>query len=219
MKRIFKLIMSFLLVCLVSINYINAECNDEELNEWATKVEPLFQENTNLSSNISRYAYFLSINPYREDVRIVVIDGSGNKANGEKFDEIDLYGVGAFTNLEEETYTIEVYGGEESKCKNELLKKLTYTVPRFNRRVKDARCENNSELEICKTFTNSTKDMTEAEFSKQINQYIEKKNPATLSEVIKTILSYALFILVPVIIVGVFYSGKIRKIKKEERNK
>lgn len=219
MKKIFKLMTSFLLVFLVSVNYINAECNDEELNEWATKVEALFKENTNLGSNLSKYAYFLSINPYREDVRITVTDANGNKANGQKFEEIDLYAVGAFTNLEEETYTIKVYGNKGSKCENELLKTLTYTVPRFNRRVKDARCTNNSELEICKTFTNSTKDMTDEEFNKQINKYIEENNPTTLSDIIKTILSYALFILVPAIIVGVIYSSKIRKVKKEERDK
>lgn len=219
MKKIIKLISVFFVVVLMSVCFVKADCNDDELNEWATKVEPVFTENTVLYSNISKYAYFLSITPYREDIKIVVIDEKGNKANGEKFDEVNLYGVGAFTNLEEETYTIEVYGAKGSKCENQLLKKLSYTVPRFNRRVKDARCTNNSDLEICKTFTNSTKDMTEEQFNEEINQYIKENKKTTASDVIKAIVSYGLFILIPAIIVGFVYVNKIRKVKKEERDR
>ncbi len=218
MKKIMKIAFGFMLVCLLSLNYIKADCNDEELNEWATKVEVVFTENTLTSSNIAKYAYFLSITPYREDVKIIVIDEKGNKAEGEKFEEVDLYGVGAFTNLEEETYKVNVYGAKGSKCDGVLLKKLTYTVPRFNRRVKDARCENNSDLEICKTFTNSTKDMTDQEFSKEINKYV-KDNDTGMNSLVTTILSYVLFIVVPVLIVGIFYFKKIKKVKKEERER
>lgn len=219
MKKIFKLISVFLVVGFLSICFVNAECDNEELNEWATKIEPVFRENTVLYSNISKYAYFLTISPYREDARIVVIDGNGNKAEGEYFEEIDLYAVGAFTNLEEETYTFEVYGAKGGKCEKDLLKKLSYTVPRFNRRVKDSRCENNSELEICKTFTNSTKDMTEEQFNKEIEQYIKENKTFTIKDIINSIISYGLFIVVPVLIIGFIYFRKIRKVKKEERDR
>lgn len=219
MKKLFSLLVCTLLVGLVFVSNINAECDDEDLNEWATKVDVSFTENDSTDSNIAKYAYFLSITPYREDVRIVVIDGKGNKAKGEKYEEINLYGVGAFTNLEEEKYTIEVYGNEGSKCENELLKTLSYTVPRFNRKVKDARCAKHPELEICKTFTNSTKDMTEEQFNKEIDKYIEENNPTTFKDILMAIFGYGLFIIVPIVIVGIYYFGKISKVKKEERNR
>ena len=218
MKKIFKIMMGFMVASLISINYINAECNDEDLNEWATKVEATFTENTVMQSNVSKYAYFLSITPYREDVRIVVTDVRGNHANGQYFKEVDLYGVGAFTNLEEETYTIDVYGEKGSKCEGELLKKLTYTVPRFNRKVKDARCAGNSDLELCKTFTNSTKDMTEEQFNKEINKYIKEKGK-TVGDILSAVISYGLFIVLPILIVGLIYIRKISQVKKEERNR
>lgn len=218
MKKLFNIIFSFLIVFFVSVNYVKAECNDEELNEWATKVEAVFTENTITKGKTSKYAYFLSINPYRDDVRIVVTDGSGNKANGEMFEEINLYAVGAFTNLEEETYTIEVFGDKNSKCNNSLLKKLTYTVPRLNRRIKDARCEGNTDLEICKTFTNSTKNMTEEEFNTEISKYIKEKEDSE-SSLLSTLLSYGLFIILPVLVVGFIYLKKIKKVKKEERDR
>ena len=218
MKKIFKIMMGVMVAVLLSANYVYADCNDEDLNEWATKVEATFTENTVLDSNISKYAYFLSITPYREDVRIVVTDGSGKKANGQYFEEVKLYGVGAFTNLEEETYTIDVYGSKGSKCEGDLLKKLTYTVPRFNRKIKDARCEGNSEIELCKTFTNSTKDMTEEEFSKEISKYVKEKGD-TVSDVLSAVISYGLFIVLPILIVGIIYFRKIRQVKKEERDR
>ncbi len=218
MKIIIRIMMGFIVASLIAVNYVNAECNDEDLNEWATKVEAKFTENTVMNSDISKYAYFLSITPYREDVRIVVADSKGNKANGQFFKDVNLYGVGAFTNLEEETYTIEVYGNKESKCDGQLLKKLSYTVPRFNRKVKDARCVGNSDLELCKTFTNSTKDMTEEQFNKEISKYIKEKG-STVSDVISAIISYGLFIVLPILIVGIIYIRKIRQVKKEERNR
>lgn len=218
MKKFMKIMMGFMVASLISINYIYAECNDEDLNEWSTKVEAVFTENTVMNSNISKYAYFLSIKPYREDIRIVVTDGRGGKGNGQFFEEVNLYGVGAFTNLEEETYTIDVYGAKGSKCEGDLLKKLTYTVPRFNRKVKDARCVGNSDIELCKTFTNSTKDMTEEEFNKEINKYVKEKGK-TVGDVLSAIISYGLFIVLPILVVGIIYIRKIRKVKREERDR
>ena len=94
-----------------------------------------------------------------------------------------------------------------------LLKKLTYTVPRFNRKIKDARCEGNSEIELCKTFTNSTKDMTEEEFSKEISKYVKEKGD-TVSDVLSAVISYGLFIVLPILIVGIIYLRKIKQVKK-----
>ena len=167
MKKLF-LIMVLLLVTMM---HINATCNDESLNEWAVSVNPKFTLSSKLEGGIYGYAYFLSIEPYREDIKIKVIDGKYS-AYGKQYGE--LYGVGCYTNLEEKTYTIEIYGSDNSKCKNELLKKVTYTVPRFNNMVKEAVCEENPDHELCAPFTNKTKDMTREEFLKSFET--EKKD-------------------------------------------
>lgn len=218
MRKIFKAILCLSLVFIFCLN-VNAECNNEELNEWATKVEPLFKENT--ETDTLPYAYFLSITPYREDIKIVVYDSTGAKGNGEYYESVKLYGVGAYTNLEEETYTIEVYGGDNSACPNELLKTVKYTVPRLNRMVKSEKCVQNPDLEICKTFTNSTKDMTEEDFNKAIEKYTKGEGSSSFS--FKTLLDkisdYALWIVIPLVMISLIYVIRVGKYKKAERDK
>ena len=219
MKRIFKSNLCLSMVFMFCLS-VNAECSNEELNEWATKVEPLFKENVETGIDALPYAYFLSITPYREDVRIVVYDSTGAHRDGEYYESVKLYGVGAYTNLEEETYTIEVYGGEKSACPNELLKKVKYTVPRLNRMVKNQKCVDNPDLEICKTYTNSTKDMTEEEFNEAIAKYEkEKTGPLSLSDTFKKLLGYSLYVIVPLVIIYVIYFIRVKRFKKAEREK
>lgn len=228
MKKITKILFSMLLVFVLCL-HINAECNDEELNEWATKVQPVFIENTQTGGEYSKYAYFLTIDPYKGDprkgegqFRLVVYDGDGNRAEAEVIplgDGTKIYGVGCFTNLEEETYTLEVYGALDGACSNELLKKVRYTVPRFNRMVKSAKCEN-SESELCKTFTNATKDMTEEEFNKKVDEDNgATKGETTFKDILKSILNLLLYIIVPLVVISVVYLIKIKKYKQEERKK
>lgn len=228
MKKVTKILFSALLVFALCL-HVNAECNDEDLNEWATKVEPVFIENTQTGGEASRYAYFLTIDPFKGDptkgqaqFRIVVYDGDGNKAEGEVYtlsDGTKIYGVGCFTNLEEETYTIEVYGALNGKCSNELLKKVRYTVPRFNRMVKSAKCEN-SQSELCKTFTNATKNMTEEEFEKKVDEDNGAlKEKTTVKDILKSVLNLLLYIIIPLAVISVVYLIKIKKYKKEERKK
>ncbi len=228
MKKSFKILLCVFFAFAFCLK-VNAECQDEELNEWATKVETVFKENTSTGIESSKYAYFLTITPQKGShvdgdakFRIVVIDETGARADGEVLtlsDGSKIYAVGCYTNLEEETYTIEVYGSENSACANEKLKTLRYTVPRFNRMVKNAKCVNNNS-ELCKTFTNSTKDMTEQEFEKEIDKYIEEQEePMTTSEILKLALSYGLYIIIPLVIISLIYVFRVKKYKKEERKK
>lgn len=220
MKK-FKKIIICLVVLLSFSTIVNAACNNEELNEWATTVEAKFIEITELNLNSSDYAYLLSITPLRDDITIKVKDGSGNVAEGKMLkpssDEDEILAVGCYTNLEEETYTIYVYGGAKSACPKQLLKTIKYTVPRFNRYIKDQRCED-SDSELCKTFTNSTKDMSQDDFDKAMKGG-ENSNSTSTSKIWETILDYGLYIIIPLVIVSIFYGVKINKVKKEERDR
>ena len=216
-----------LLLCLVvlfSFNvYVNAACNDEELNEWATTVEPKFIEMKELNLDSSKYAYLLTITNLRDDIVLKVYDGAGKMAKGEMLypssTEAAIQAVGCYTNTEEEIYTIEVYGSKNSACANELLKTMKYTVPGYNRYFKDRRCEN-SDLEICQTFTASTKNMTQEDFNKAIEKEI-KENESKISNgtILGMIIEYGLYVLVPLILISVIYTIRIGKYKKEERDR
>ena len=236
-------ILLFLLL-FFSFNRVEAVCNDEELNEWATKVEVLFTETKDLKAEDIEFAYFLGVTDYREDITIKVkdvdgqiqegkmhkyvikepnevIDDKGEKGYlGVKEIEKEIYGVGCYNNLEEELYVVEIYGNSKSKCNKELLKTIDYKVPRYNRMIKYAYCEDYPEHELCKSYTNKTKNMSEQEFKKILKEY-DKEQKDKLKEqltLIEKILIYALYIIVPFVIITVIYMVKISNLKKEKRD-
>ena len=218
MKKVIMLIMSMMMI--MSYQEVKAECNNEELNEWATKVEASFTQTDKESSDEYGYAYFLSITPMREDIKIKVYDKDGNSEEGKTFESINLYGVGCYTNLESETYKIEVYGKEGSACEGELLKTITYTVPRLNRMIKNDVCERYPDHELCQTFSDKTKDMSEEEFLKEMKAYEESiKEESVITKIIKNILGYSMFVIIPIIVIAVIYETKIKKVRKEKRMK
>ena len=144
-------------------------------------------------------------------------DGEGNVADATYYELPDgtkVYGVGCFTNIDEETYIINIY--VKGTCNEELLKTMKYTVPRFNEYSYKEVCDGN-DSEYCKTFTNSTKDMTYDEFKEVIDkEQKEKDRPEGFMGLLK---EYGLFILIPLIVVSVYYITKIRKYRQEERDR
>ena len=211
MKKYISILLVLLLIVVNTKVY--ASCNDEELNEWAVSVNPVFKLSKEVEEGKYEYAYFLSISPYREDVKIKVIDGK-DYSYGKMFG--DFYAVGCYTNLEEKTYTIEIYGGDSSKCKNQLLKTITYTVPRLNRMLKERVCEENPNSEYCVPFTNLTKDMTLEEFEKAVKKDAKEEKSEYHS---LNIFIYLLYIIIPFAILTIIYNIKKTNYKKKEGNK
>ncbi len=228
-----KKIISLFLIIISSLIMVNVKaiCYDEELNEWSVGAQVLFQEDTREQSggDEEHFAYFLSVTPVREDIKIKVTDGYGDSVWGKtyvlnlndksKFE--DFYGVGCYTNLEEETYTIEVYGGDESACPNELLKTLKYSVPQYNEFIKTAYCDDYPDHELCASFTNKTKYMTEKEFNDILGKYDReiKEKELTASKIFKIAVEYGVYVLVPLVIISIFYIIKMLAFKRKERNK
>ena len=161
---------------------------------------------------------FLSISNIRDDIVIKVIDKNGDSSYGEKFELLNLYGVGCYTNLEEETYRIEVYGGENSKCKNELLRSLTYTVKPYNDMIKTEECEKYPNHELCQSFTDKTQNMTRDDFNKQMQQYEKsiKNSRPSWQTLFSTIREYGVYVLFPFFLISLIYIIKIHNYKKKE---
>ena len=219
MKKISYLLLSLFAVLLFAPN-LKAACNKdeiEELREWATKAKgTITLTEGDYSGYASKYAYLMSVTPAREGIVVEVSDSYGNKTKAKLFEDINLYGVGCFTNLEEMTYTIKVY----SECSNELLKTIKYTVPRLNRMLKDEYCEKYPEHELCATFTDKTKDMTEKEFNEAMKKYDEEHTDKSfLSKVFKVIREYGIYILIPFLLITLVYVINIQEFKKKERKK
>ncbi len=234
-----KKILYLSLIILLSFVRVNASCNDEDLNSWATKVEAKFVDGVEINAHELGYAYYLTITNPRDDIKVKVIDVHGASAYAQlyeysydktvKKDGVDtvevtkdsIWGVGCYNNLEEETYKIEVYGGDNSVCKNELLKTLTYTVPRYNRLFKSQLCEKYPDHELCAPYTDKTKNMSEADFNKKMQEYDDEVSGNVEKErsLIIKILIYSLYMIIPFVIVTVIYMTKIKKYKKSERRK
>lgn len=225
MKKALLIISIIFLFAFTTI--VNASCNNDELNEWATKVKVKFILSSDINEGKLGYAYFLTIDSLRNDVKIRVTDGEGNKANGKTFKytidnkENSFYAVGCYNNLEEETYTIEVFGNDKSKCKNQLLKKLTYTVPRFNRMVNLEYCAKFPEHELCSLYTNATKDMSMSDFNDIMKSYekAQKNKDNSFIEGVISLLKYLIYILIPFGIISIIYVKKIQKYRNDEKEK
>ena len=218
MKKFNLFILSLIIVFSFSI-VIKADCMDEELNEWATTIEPKFVMNSEKTAQEYMYAYFLTINPIRDDIIIKVTDDNGQTVEGENFELLDLYGVGCYTNIKEETYTIKVYGGQNSSCKNELLRTMTYTAKPYNDMIKTSQCEKYPEHELCQVFTDKTQNMTRDEFNSAMKEYekeVESKN-FTFKKLLNLLKEYIVYILMPFGIITIIYIVKIDKFKKKEK--
>ncbi|MBR4178603.1 MAG: hypothetical protein IKR57_04570 [Bacilli bacterium] len=222
MKKLFLLIFSF--VILFSFNtLLKAECNNEELNEWATTIKGEYVLNEKSDSLAFPFAYFITINPLRDDVKIKVTDASGVSAFAEKYEgkETNVYGVGCYTNLEKETYKIQVYGNKNSACPNELLRTLEVTVPRYNEMSKAVACKDNKDYELCKTFTDSTENMTEKEFKDKVDEYTRKdvKTDSTLYKILSVMKEYLIYIIIPFVIVTIIYIIRVKNYKTKRGEK
>ena len=98
---------------------------------------------------------------------------------------------------------------------------MNYTVPRFNRYIQRGICATYPDHELCKPYTNATKNMSQEDFDKILEEYDEKVRPEKKSilDGIKNILKYLLYIIVPFVIITILYLFKIKKYRKEERMK
>ena len=123
MKKIKRIFICLFMVFVFVVN-VNAICDNEDLNEWATTVEVKYvptigevkYEKVNANGTkeevTNRFAYILTINNVREDITIKMKDGEGNVADATYYELPDgtkVYGVGCFTNIDEETYIINIY--------------------------------------------------------------------------------------------------------------
>ena len=218
MKRLLKSLMAICLVMVLSIN-VDAVCNDTELNDFVEKLKIEFM----YPEVQSEYAYYftLSEDKYKGEgiekiLYLEALDGAGIPGEWKYQDTIKRYGVGGYTNLKEETYTLNVKA-IAGKCEGETLKHELYTIPQFNRYIQTSYCEKYPEYDLCKRFTNETNGMSDNEFATKMKEHereIKNENTNKFLSLVMKYYSYILCVIVPVVIISIYFNMKINRFKK-----
>lgn len=110
----------------------------------------------------------------------------------------------------DQTYTV---GLENDGCKNDTLYTMYITLPTYNKYYADPLCSGNESYTLCQKWNKL--DLTESEFKKQLNEYINRKsdeNQVIIKHKSKSTFDYIIefyqnyyFIILGVIIIGCGY--------------
>lgn len=213
-------------ICLISSLFIfsynvNATCNDEELNDWAEKVEIKYQVEEETDDYYPEFSYVLLNSSYNDKVVMKAIDNYSSEQYIVEYDEhYKTNAIGSYIHFEDKTYKIEFYGSESSLCPNELLRTIKYTVPSFNDNVYTEFCddEKNKDNEICQM--NAKDKLTTEEFNKKVEEIKKEEKENTFGgKVLKFISNYWYYIVIPFVLVTLIYLLKVYIFKKEQKKK
>ena len=222
MKKILYLLL--VVIPFIITNKVYAECNDQELLNFANRLKIEYKdydkynyrnENGELVwTGAKPYSYLLAFSDYRKDIVVSVTNNlTDEEFTTELIPGYNVYAVGCPNNLDEITYTVNVYGGEKSECPNELIKTTKIKIPPFNEYSHTDLCDKNPTHELCKIHAD-TRDITYEEFKKQVE--ISTENP-TKENWIKYIIG-VICIFVPLIIIIIILEKKNNKKPKEDNS-
>lgn len=228
MKKIVFLILLFL--CF-SFN-INALCYDEDLNDWALRVQiKKIEFNNKLPNELDDnkplketmdYAYILSLSEYRSDIVMKATNDYDENLEWKYIPGHKVWGIPNYNAKGEINYEISIYGGKDSACPNELVKTFNYKIEPFNFYLKTEYCELYPEAPMCEMYKD-TSDVTKEEFDNIMEEYEKEHgggNKKTfVDKLLEYIYQYAVFILVPFVFISLFYILRIKKVQKEDREK
>ena len=178
-----KIVLFVILFLMIGVVNVKAACNNKELNKWSNSVyivqtdyvdKGLIVDEEGLYRRMDYlgYAYLLSLSTPRDDVIIKAIDSNGKEYSQEYIDGYNMRAIGCYNNLEDIEYTIIIYGAPESACPGEVIRRINYDVDQYNRYYKTRYCEEYPEFELCQIYKD-TSDISESEFTEQIETYIE----------------------------------------------
>lgn len=224
MKKPFLLII--LVMLFVKIPFLNAECN--ELNNLVNKEK--FVYITHMGGEDTPYIFIEVYNIFYPYLYVVIEeDNSNTKTRYDSDDVPNNYLSIKYTNIERSTnYKIKVYGDMQG-CQDELLKTVEFNTPTKNKYYNEVVCTNNRSYEKCSFFADNN-NITLEELEKEINEYVKENNindnqekenikeNTFLKNIFKNInFKLILYIIVPVLIIGVFFAIRIIFLKKERK--
>ena len=207
MNRKLKLLF-VMLVLIININVLDASCED------AQELAKYVNFNYTTINNAEETNIRLEIHNLSGDLYAVVTNDYNNKTLKFASSDNNEFGYISFNtdNINKNiVYNVSVYS---ESCSNNMLEKLSITTPKYNPySIKDVCKGKSSEIEECKTFYD-VKSNDSAEFIKTV----EDKNKEKELIFIKYIKEYYLYVLIPFLIISVFYIIKIIIFKRRNKN-
>ncbi len=218
MKRNIKKL-SFLFLTIFAFNLnIDAECNDDELNNWAEKVEIVFKEFKAEQGDENQFAYTLTATPYNEKVTAKVKSTYSKDFFEVEYDkDYNGYALGSELHHQTKKYIFRFYGNDT--CDGELLREIEYEVPAYNLYSLTDICQEDEykNTKICKMNTD-TSDITVDEFNKEIKK-ITENNRSAFYKIFKGVIGNWYYAFIPFVLVAAVYTYKVYGFKKEQSKK
>lgn len=230
MKKVKFLLFSLMLIFVFS-DKVFAVCEDDELNDWAEEAQieavedddmDIYDDDGNLlKAHKKEYYYLLMVYPQTNLVYAKVKDSITNKEYVVNMNtDFNTIVIGSKVHNDKKKYTITLYGTSDSACPNEKLKTLTYEANPYNRYMTTEYCINNPADEKCK-FDSDAGTMTEEEFDTYIAKQLEAKEVENMSWIAKVwfyIKKYWYYVVIPVVLISIFYGITIFIEKKKKVN-
>lgn len=222
--------MKILLILLVMFAFsakVFAVCDDEEMKELINSYEVYLVEDEDRMITVpgqdeeildkAEYGYVLLFYPDSSDLVYKVTSSDGVQYAKYSY-KYETYMIGSDIHFSPKNYKVEVYGREGTACSNEKLLEKSYLIPAYNEYSGSNYCREHKEEEICKINYDSSK-ITDEDKEKINGGNVDKeeKEEMTQFEKIMSFVKKALpFILIPILIISLFYIVKIKNYKKKE---
>lgn len=218
-NRVLKIFVIFL-SSFIYLSNLNASCSDKDLNDWAEKVKIEFKEvkYAENSESEAEFAYILVTTPYNENVVVKAKDTYSDDFYDVAYDdESKSNAIGSGIHFEKKNYIIRFYG--KGTCDGELLREINYSVPSYNLYSDTDFCnqEKNKNEDICQRFKD-TSNVTVKDFEDEVKK-IQESDTSTFSKVVKSILKYWYYAVLPFAVVGVIYCYKVESLKRGQKKK
>ena len=225
MKKICAIVI--LIIIALTTPKVFAICNDKELIDAAQKITINFEEDTDyeitvtdsagkqMKSIVERsYAYILNFTPYNENLLVGAKENLNDTLTTAVYDEYikKLY-IGSSIHYSPKKYTIYIYSNNINSCYGELLRTMEYTVPAFNEFSLSTFCKENPDVKEC-GMTYDSSGLDEKKIDKLIKTASVKNLPAK-ERLLNNLAKYWYFILIPILLISIYYSVKIHIYKKK----
>ena len=214
MKKRISLLLITLVLFLVFEPKLFAVCTDLELNDIAEDLNVFLDEDLEIigeNDKVERerkYLYLLSfgetLSGKKDKVKIEVTDSENSKKYNATYDTFyDTYVIGSLIHFTPKTYNITIYGGDKSKCPNEKIKAFSYKVNAYNIYRDSEYCQTHKEEDVCSIDFDSS-NLNDEEFNKLVNPTVTPEL-TFFQKVWNVITSYWYFVVIPVVVISIFY--------------
>lgn len=198
------------MVFAIKLPILNATCNDEVAQQLSKNV--LVQLETVNEGTV--YYHTIKISNIVQGVYVVVKEDDANSFNTYSFQNVPdnflIIKVGQI--YKKINYKIEVYSDYET-CKDELMNTIELVTPKVNPYTSTQICLDNKEYKKCALFED-TEGLTIEQLKEEIDEYNEKLNMTPADKFINLVKNYSLYIVIPIVLIGGFFTYRTINIRK-----